>query len=78
MEYRSIIDVSKQIINIIPKNETQLINRIENFIKPLWNQAPELLISSVYWTPFLLILNEEIPIITEDWQIKIRILINKE
>jgi hypothetical protein len=78
MEYRSIIDVSKQIINIIPKNETQLINRIENFIEPLWNQAPELLNSSFYWTPFLLILNEEIPIITEDWQIKIRILINKE
>ena len=78
MEYRSIIDVSKQIIDIIPKNEIQLINKIENFIKPLWNQASELLNSSVYWEPFLLILNEHIPIITEDWHIKIRILINKE
>ena len=75
---RSIIDVIKQIIDIIPKNEIQLINKIENFIKPLWNQPPELLNCSLYWRPFLLILNEEIPIVSEDWQIKIKKLINKE
>lgn len=78
MENRSVIDISEEIKDIIPKNEIQLINKIDNFIKPLWNQPPELLKGSVYWTPFLLILNEEIPIISEDWQIKIRILINKE
>jgi hypothetical protein len=78
MEYRSVIDISKQIIDIIPKIEIKLIDKIENFIKPLWNQPPELLMCNTYWIPFLLILNEEIPIITEDWQIKIRTLINKE
>ena len=30
-EYRSVIDVSKQIIDVIPKNEIELITKIENF-----------------------------------------------
>ena len=75
-EYPSVIDVSKQIIDIIPKNEIELINEIENYIKPLWNQAPEVLKGSYCWSPFLSILNEKIPVISEDWQIKIKEIIN--
>ena len=78
IEPRNIIDISKQIIDIIPKNEFQLINKIENYIRTLWNQPPEVLKGSLCWSQFSSILNEEIPIISEDWQIKIRTIINNE
>ena len=35
VEPRNIIDISKQIMDIIPKNEIQIINEIENYITPL-------------------------------------------
>jgi hypothetical protein len=78
VEPRNIIVISKQIIDIIPKNEFQLINKIENYIRTLWNQPPEVLKGSLCWSQFSSILNEQIPIISEDWQIKIRIIINNE
>jgi hypothetical protein len=78
VEPRNIIDISKQIVDIIPKNEIQIINEIENYIRPLWNQSPEVLSGSLCWTHFTSILNEQIPIISEDWQIKIRTIINNE
>jgi hypothetical protein len=77
-EPRNIIDISKQIIDIIPKNEIQIINEIENYIGSLWNQPPEVLKGSLCWSHFLSILNEQIPIISEDWQIKIKKIINNE
>ena len=78
VEPRNIIDISKQIIDIIPKNEFQLINKIENYIRTLWNQPPEVLKGSLCWSQLSSILNEHIPVISEDWQIKIRIIINNE
>ena len=78
IEPRNIIDISKQIMDIIPKNEIQIINEIENYITPLWNQPPEVLKGSLCWTRFSLIFNKHIPIISEDWQIKIRTIINNE
>lgn len=72
VEPRNIIDISKQIMDIIPKNE------IENYITPLWNQPPEVLKGALCWSQFSSILNEQIPIISEDWQIKIRTIINNE
>jgi hypothetical protein len=33
---------------------------------------------SLCWSQFSSILNEQIPIISEDWQIKIRTIINNE
>ena len=78
IEPRNIIDISKQIMDIIPKNEIEIINEIENYIRPLWNQPPEVLKGSLCWSQFSSILNEQIPIISEDWQIKIRTIINNE
>ena len=78
IEPRNIIDISKQIMDIIPKNEIQIINEIENYITPLWNQPPEVLKGALCWSQFSSILNEQIPIISEDWQIKIRTIINNE
>ena len=52
VEPRNIIDISKQVMDIIPKNEIQLINEIENYIRSLWNQPPEVLKGSLCWSEF--------------------------
>lgn len=68
---RSVIDVIKLLTNIIPKNEIELINELNKYVKTLYNKAPELLKSSDCWIPFIHILNYYIPDIIEDWHIQI-------
>jgi hypothetical protein len=76
---RLVNDVINQLLEIIPKSEINLINELTNYKKSLFNQAPEALSGSYCWIPFLNILNTHIPDIKEDWQIKIReVLENNE
>ena len=76
---RLVNDVINQLLEIIPKSEINLINELTNYKKSLFNQAPEALAGSYCWIPFLNILNTHIPDIKEDWQIKIReVLENNE
>ena len=69
--YRSVLDIIKQILNIIPENEIQLINELNKYVKTLYNKAPELLKSADCWMPLIHILNYYIPDIIEEWHIKI-------
>jgi hypothetical protein len=73
--HRSVIDVIKLLSNIIPRNETELINELNKYVKSLYNKAPELLKGTECWLPFIHILNYYIPDITEDWHIQIDILL---
>jgi hypothetical protein len=76
---RLVVDVIKVVVKIIPKSETNLINELNQYKTCMFNQAPEVLSSAYCWIPFLNILNTHIPDIKEDWQIKIReILENNE
>jgi hypothetical protein len=71
MANRNVMDVIKEIILIIPAGEIELQNQLKIYSKKLWNKAPEQLISSDCWTPFIQLLNDYIPEIKEDWQINI-------
>ena len=75
---RNVIDILKIIIEIIPKNELDLLDELNKFATSLWNQAPELLTGKYLWLELMNILNRKIPNITEDWQFKIKKIINNE
>jgi hypothetical protein len=69
---RLVEDVVKQILEIIPISETKLLYDLKIFTESLWNQAPELRRAAECWVPFIQVLNNNIPNIEEDWQIKIK------
>ena len=68
--------VLKQVMKIIPESETNLINELNKFKKTLDYCAPEMRMASECWVPFIGILNYYIPKIEEEWQIKIRDILN--
>jgi hypothetical protein len=76
---RSVFDVLKQVIKVIPNTEVNLISALKNYKdKELNYMAPELLIGGEAWEPFIYILNNFIPDKNEKWQIEIKdILENK-
>ena len=67
-EYRSVIPVANKIMNKIPIENIKFIEDINNFIKKLWNQAPELLHGAECWIPFTNILNNHLDNIDDVWQ----------
>ena len=67
-EYRSVILVANKIVSKIPIENTQFIADINNFVKELWNQAPEVLKGSEVWIPFTNILSFYLDNIEEGWQ----------
>lgn len=69
---RRVSDVLQTIMEIIPESETLLINALNDFKDDLRYKAPELQKSYECWDPFIKLLNNHIPIIQDDWQIKIR------
>ena len=77
-EYRSIIDVTTAILEIIPKEEEKLINELKTYISSLWNQAPETLGHSYNWIPVNIILNDNIPNIDNEWKIHLKKIFNNE
>lgn len=67
-EYRSVIQVANKIIAKIPVENVQFIADINNFVKELWNQAPEVLKGSQCWIPFTNILRFHLDNIEDGWQ----------
>lgn len=65
---RSVVSVICQLIKEIPENETELIQDLKNYTDGLWNIAPELLETSIYWRPLETILKKHIKTIDTDWK----------
>jgi hypothetical protein len=75
---RDIQDVICCILEVIPETETKLRKELENFSNKIIYKPPEMLNCPDFWLMFANILNRNIPHITEEWQIKIQKIINKE
>lgn len=81
---RNITDVCKEILKIIPDgvdncDAVKLRNEIEDYIdKTLVFKAPELLSNGNYFKEVAIILNKNIPTITEDWHKSIKKYFNNE
>jgi len=75
---RSVDNVIKQLLTVIPEKETNLIYDIKNYYDTLWNQAPELLKSKQCWEPLGNILNNNIQNIDEEWKVKLVKIYNGE
>ena len=75
---RSIIDVIKKILEVIPKEEEKLIGELNKYMKSLWNQAPEVLFTDYIWLPVCIILNNNIEIIDNEWKIQVKKIFNNE
>lgn len=65
---RHINDVVIQLVALIPETETDLINKINNYDKELWNQAPELRNEQIFWVALAHTLQENIPHIDTPWK----------
>ena len=69
MTNRKITDVIHQLLQIIPKKETKLINELNEYQNNnLWNVAPELLSNGIYFIEVGNILNSNICGIDCDWK----------
>jgi hypothetical protein len=67
-ETRHIDEVVIQLLALIPETETQLIAKIKDFDKELWNQAPELRNTQIFWVALAHTLQENIPDIDTPWK----------
>jgi len=65
---RSIITVIEQLLQVIPTEEVELINRLTMYKLNLWNQSPEALKSAYNWKPVQKILALHITSIDKPWQ----------
>jgi hypothetical protein len=65
---RDVGDVIVNLMKIIPENEENLRHEVAVFYNTLWNQAPELRRSSMFWKPLGEILNSHIYVIDQPWK----------
>ena len=70
--------VLKQVMEIIPESETNLINELNKFKRTLDYSAPEMRMASECWSPFISILNFFIPKKEEEWQLRIRDILTNQ
>jgi hypothetical protein len=77
-DYRSIIDVIKDILEVIPNEEEKIIHELKTYMKSLWNQAPEALCTKYIWLPVYNILNNNIENINNEWKIQVKKIFNNE
>jgi len=77
-EPRDVYEICNKIMDIIPDSEVELLYQLRKFNDGLWNQAPELRKSALFWKPLGNILNQNINSIEEDWQKKILKLYNNK
>jgi hypothetical protein len=68
---RSVDKVIKQVLEIIPPSEKNLIKDLNKYYESLWNQAPEALTDSYCWIPFGQIMNNHIQDDHEEWKKKV-------
>ena len=73
---RDIFEIIAKILVLIPKEEVQLITSLNKYLDKLEFMPPEYLFGYYAWKPLADILNKNIPDIKEDWQIKIRVIMN--
>jgi len=75
---RSVNKVIEKILTIIPESESNLILELNDYYNTLWNKAPELLKTDIFWIPFGKILQNHITNIDQDWKIQVRQIFNYE
>jgi len=68
MSEQSVNTVMKQLLDIIPESESDLIHAIKKYNNSLWNIAPELLSNREYWTPLVNIMNTHVGEIDTEWK----------
>jgi hypothetical protein len=71
MSSRSVTDIIPKLFEIIPSQEIDLINSLNQFNDTLWNKAPEILKSQEYWIPLQNILNFHLNNIDNKWKEKL-------
>jgi hypothetical protein len=67
-ESRNVVEVIRKLLTVIPEEETDLSNALEEYKKSLWNQAPEMLKDSYNWTPLQQILQTYITDLDTPWK----------
>ena len=75
-EPRDVYEICDKILNLVPDTEEELIYQLIRFRETLWNQAPELRKSAIFWKPLTNILERNITSFNEEWQKKILKLFN--
>ena len=78
---RPVNKVIKFILTFIPDDEKNkvLIAELSDYLhKELVYKAPECLMSDECWVPFLVILQNNIPDLDEDWKMRIFKIVNDE
>lgn len=73
---RDIVNVHSQIYAIIPKENEEFREELEEFINSTWNLAPEVRSGPEVYIPYTNILYKYIPNPNCDWQIKVRDIFN--
>jgi hypothetical protein len=73
---RDIFEIIAKVLEVIPEDEKVLINSLNKYLDKLAFMPPEYLFCYHSWGPFANILNKNIPDVKEEWQIKIRDIIN--
>jgi hypothetical protein len=67
-ERRNVVEVIRKLLSVIPEEEMELSNALEEYRKTLWNQAPEMLTDSYNWTPLQQILQTYITDLDTPWK----------
>jgi hypothetical protein len=75
---RDIFEIIVKILEVIPKDQEKLITSLNKYFDKLEFMPPEYLFGYYSWGPLGDILNKNIPEVKEDWQIKIRDIINNK
>ena len=78
VELRDVAETCKQIIDIIPGSEIELMYQVRKFHDSLWNQAPELRSNAIFWKQLANILNKNIDSFEKEWERKILNLFNSQ
>jgi hypothetical protein len=73
---RDIFEIIAKVLEVIPEDEKVLINSLNKYLDKLAFMPPEYLFGYHSWGPLANILNKNIPDVKEEWQIKIRDIIN--
>jgi hypothetical protein len=72
--HRNIATVIIQILEIVPKSETVIINELEKYSKELCYKSPESLTTSDYWMPVATILCNRITEFDCDWKKQVHLI----
>lgn len=66
----------RNLIKIIPEDQTKLRDSLTKLSDGWWNKAPELLCNDEFWSPVAHVLSEHIHDFDSDWKVRVRELYN--